>query len=353
MKKRILRITKRMKSLKSRKFTQVEHEWGIAEVWNKSMSEIERREPKERDYLWATDPAKSLVDTWLSMKATKPSNVPNERSKRKFEAGDVFEWIVKVILLRAGLLKVTQIPCEYQYKGLLKMTGRIDYIVGGKPDLDKITAELEDMDIPAVFKRGAIRIVAHIRDVYPNGMPEMPFEVKSISSFAADSMERKGRYIAQHGLQLFDYLISSRYTLGMLIYICRDDLRMFEFPIRRDDKEVQKKYKKFITDITHYWRTDTQPPIENLVIFDEDAGKFSKNLKIEYSSYLKKLYGFNEPRDYSDVASPKVQKWNRVLNRVKKGDKMTDKNKEAIAEMEEEGFNVKKIMKEYATSDED
>ena len=351
--KRIPKITKRMRSLKVRKISKVGEAWGLADVWNRSMSQTEKREMRERNYLWATDQSRSCVDVFLSMKATAPSNPPNARSRRKFEAGDVFEWVVKIILMRAGLLKTAQIPCEYQYKGLLKMTGRIDYIVGGKPDLKKIKEELEDMDIPDSFKRGAISIVSHIKRNYPNGLPEMPFEVKSISSFIADSMERKNRSIRHHRTQVFHYLKSSRYDTGMIIYICRDDMRMFEFPVKLSDKDVEKEYKSFIVAMTDWYKKDTQPTIEDPIIFDEDMGKFSKNFKVEYSQYLKKLYGFKEPRKYSEFVSPRVQKWNRVLARVKKGDKMTDNNLAAIKEMEKDGFNYKKIIKQFANGEEE
>ena len=353
MSKRVPRVTKKMRSLKAKKFEKVEHTWGIAQTWNGSMSKVEKREPKERNYLWATDMAKSHVDTFLDMKATKPSNPPNARALRKFEAGNVFEWFVKVILMRAGILKHTQISCEYQYKGLLKMTGRIDYIAGGKPDLKKIQSELETMDIPVAFKRGALAIVSYIKRKYPNGLPEMPFEVKSIASFGADAMERKNKSIRHHRTQIYHYLKSSRYNTGMLIYLCRDDLRMFEFPVYLADKEVEKEYKAFIDAMTTHYKADEQPTIEDPIIFDEDGGKFSKNLKIEYSKYLNKLYGFKEPRKYSELVSPKVQKWNRVLNRVKNGEKMTEKNLEAIKEMEADGFNYKKIIKEFAENNEE
>ena len=355
MKKRIPRITKRMRSLKATKFAKVKPEevWGIAQIWNKSMSQIEKREPKERNHLWASDPSKSFVDTFLSMKGTKVSNPPNARSFRKFEAGDVFEWIIQLILMRAGLLKHAQIPCEYQYKGLLKMTGRIDYIVGGKPDLKKIATELDTMDIPEVFKRGALKIVAHIKRNYPDGLPEMPFEAKSISSFLADGMERKNRSVKHHRTQLFHYLKSSRYDTGMIIYICRDDLRMFEFPVKLADKDTEKEYKGFIKQMTEWYKKDEQPTIEDPIVFDEDMGKFSKNFKVEYSQYLNKLYGFKEPRKYSELVAPKVSKWNRVLSRVKKGEKMTDKNLEAIKEIGADGFDYKKIIKLFVNGEEE
>ncbi|MCR4330935.1 MAG: hypothetical protein NUV49_03600 [Patescibacteria group bacterium] len=351
MTKRVPRVTKRMRSLKAKRFAKVKHTWGVAAQWNKSMSKIERREPKERNYLWATDMSKSHVDTFLDMKATKPSNPPNARALRKFEAGDVFEWIVKLILMRAGILKHAQIRCEYQYKGLLKMTGRIDYIAGGKPDLKKVKADLETMDLPDVFKRGALAIVSQIKRQYPKGLPEMPFEVKSISSFIADSMERKNRSIKHHREQIFHYLKSSRYDTGMLIYLCRDDLRMFEYPVYLADKTIEKDYKKYIKTMTDYYKRDEQPPLEDMIVFDEDAGKFSKNFKVEYSKYLKKLYGLKEPRNFSEIATPKVMRWNRVLSRVKNGDKMTDKNNEALAEMKSDGFNVKKIIREFSNGE--
>lgn len=351
--KRVPRVTKKMRSLKATKFNKITEPWGIAGVWNKSLSNVERREVKERDYLWATDQGKSLVDTFLSMKGTKPSNPPNARSLRKFEAGDVFEWIVQMLLIRAGILKTCQQRAEYQYKGLLKMTCRLDFVAGGKPDIVKIKKDMEIMEVPDVFKRGALAIVTHIKRDYPDGLPEMPFEVKSISSFLADGMERKNRSIKHHRGQLYQQLLGSRYDTGMIIYICRDDLRMFEFMVERSDKETKKEHKTFIKEITRYWKADEQPPIEDKIVFDEDMGKFSKNFKVEYSAYLKKLYGFSEPRKYSELVGPTVQKWNRVLSRVKKGAKITDKNLEAIKEMGADGFNYKKIIKAFANGDEE
>lgn len=351
--KRVPRVTKVMRANKSKKFSKVPSPFGIAEMWNAALSKVEKREVKPRDYLWATDQSKSFVDVFLQLKGEKPSNPPNARSKRKFEAGDVFEWIVQLLLMRAGILKASNVRCEYQYKGLLKTTGKIDHIAGGKPDLKAIKDSLEDMDVPDVFKRGALKIVAHIKAQYPNGLPNMPFEVKSISSFLADGMERSEKPLNHHVAQLFHYLKSARYEKGMIIYICRDDLRMFEFCVTLKDKDVEKEYKAFIKTITEYWKKDEQPPIEEPIIFNADVGRFSKNFKVEYSQYLNKIYGFKEPRKYSEFVSPTVGKWNRVLARVKAGAKMTDKNIEAIAEITSYGLNFKKIIKQFNTSEEE
>lgn len=330
-----------MRTLKATRFAKVEQPFGIAEIWNKALSNGEKREPQERKHLWATDMSKGLADVYLQMKGEKPTNPPNDRAKRKFEAGNVCEWVVKLILLRAGLLKVAQQRVEYQYKGLLPMSGKIDYVAGGKPDMKKIKEDLETMDVPEVFKRSTLAIVNHIAKKYPNGLPEMPFEIKSIASFGADDMERKGKAIQPHLMQMKFYLNGSRYEKGMLTYICRDDLRMFEYEVTRHDK-IEKEIKKFCKNSTDYWRRDEQPPVEDMITFD---GRFSKNLKIEYSMYLKKLYGYKEPRNYSDFVSPIVMRWNRVLTRIKKKQAMTKNNEKALKEMKEWGFTTKKIIK--------
>jgi hypothetical protein len=350
--KRAPRVKKAIRSLKSRPFKKVAHPFGIAEVWDRALSAREIRPVEKRDRLWATDMAKGYVDVFFSMRGEQPSNPPNARALRKFEAGDVFEWVVKNVLIRAGLLRAAQIRVEYQYKNLLPMSGKIDYLVGGKPELKKIEAELATMDVPEAFKRASWAIVRYIDRKYPGGLPEMPFEIKSIASFGADAMEKKNRSIQAHRAQLKFYLNGSRYERGMLIYICRDDLRMFEFEVTREDKETEKEIKTFCATITDYWRRNERPAVEPDIIFDWDAGKFSKNLKIEYSAYLTKVYGLKEPREYSEGIAPLVSRWNRVVSRIKHGEAMTKNNKEAIEEMKEWGFSVKKIIREYANGEE-
>ena len=82
--------------------------WGLSEVWNKSLEEQEQRPLSFRDHLWASELGKAPVDLWLKLRAVPPTNPPNPRSLRKFEAGNVFEWIVSLILKRAGILKESQ-----------------------------------------------------------------------------------------------------------------------------------------------------------------------------------------------------------------------------------------------------
>ena len=66
-------------------------DWGFGEVWNAALVSGESRPLTKRDNMWASELGKAPIDIWLRMNAVEPSNPPNPRSRRKFEAGNVFE----------------------------------------------------------------------------------------------------------------------------------------------------------------------------------------------------------------------------------------------------------------------
>ncbi len=67
----------------------------IANIWN---SAIERKDrPIEaRQRLFASELGGSMIDRWHKLKGTPYTNPPNSRSMRKFMAGDIWEWIIKI-----------------------------------------------------------------------------------------------------------------------------------------------------------------------------------------------------------------------------------------------------------------
>ena len=286
------------------------------------------------------------MDVWLKLRAEPITNPPNERSLRKFEAGNVFEWIVSLILRRAGILQMGQKWAAYQYAGLLPVTGKADFIAGGKPDIEKWKSEMEMLDLPEVFFRAGEAIIKHLQEKYPNGLEEMPLEVKSISAFMFDALERRGSASKNHRLQGFHYLKANGYEKTNIVYICRDDLRIREFLVT---KEMEPEYREAIEAISKYHYENEQPPLEEAIVFDEDLGKFAKNFKIAYSGYLTKLYGFKDQAEFDAKYLPIVTSWNRVAQRVKDGKNMTDKNKEALLGIEKAGFDIERILP-YLTS---
>lgn len=324
-------------------------QWGIAEIWNAALIDRDERALVPRDYLYASELGAPPIDIYLKMKGVEYTNPANARSLRKFEAGNVFEWIVSLVLRRSGIVKDTQVRCEYQYDDMLSVHGKADFIAGGQVNIDeayKFIDFLKQTDMPDVFLRCFDRIVTYLQEKYPSGIAEMPIEVKSVSSFAMDKMEKSKAPIARHRLQLFHYMKSQAYPRALILYLCRDDLRMMEFEVT-NPSYVEQEYIAAIAQISAFVKADKEPPKERLIMFDDEYGKFSKNLGVEWSPYLTKLYGFQEPREYSEIYGKQATNWNRVMRRVKEGKKMTDKNEIVLNEIRAAGYDVEDITNRF------
>lgn len=319
-------------------------DWTFSDIWNKALLAKESRPVEPRSRIWASELGKSPVDVFLKLKGEEPTNPPDARSMRKFEAGNIWEWIVRLILLRAGVLRDTQERIEHQYSGLLPVSGRLDFIAGGTPNYEAAREEVERLNLPEVFNRAAEGIFAFFEKEYPNGLGDKILEIKSVSSFMFDGMERSGRSSRNHRMQLYHYLLGKQMPRGDIVYICRDDCRMMQIPIIWPSP-VEDEYRHEIEVISGYFERDEMPPLEALLVFDEDLGKFSRNFNVAYSGYLTKLYGFQNQAEYEDIYRPMSERFNRVLGRAKRGDKMTEKNLAAIKEIEELGFDFEQCVR--------
>ncbi len=317
---------------------------GISEGWNAGFADQAEWEMKPRDYLWASELGNSPIDLYLRLKGEKPSNPPNERAKRKMGAGVDWEFTIEQILKSAGILLETQVNCQHQYEGLMRVSGKLDFLIGGKADLEKSTQYLKDgaAYLSENRRRAAERAIKYYLEKYPNGFEPMPIELKSISDYAMDDMEKSNKPVARNELQLTHYLVSKGYTRGILAYLNRNDERMMEFVVELTP-EMEAKYRKPIEIISKYYMAGIEPPKEKLIIWDEQNNKFTKNLNVSWSNYLTRLYGFKEPREYDEIYGKKAIQWNGLLKRVKTGAKMTPKNLEWKAAIEAEGYNVEEL----------
>lgn len=358
---------------KTKKYVPRSNQWTMASVWNASLISKAERPAQERSRLWASELGKPNIELFLKMRGVVPTNPPNDRSKRKFEAGNMFEWIVGLILKRAGILKAGQKWVAYEYPGLLTVSGKIDYIAGGIPDYENYKEHLAALELPDFFMNASQAIIEHFATNYPEGLGDLFLEIKSCSSFMMDSMERTKCASQNHRLQLFHYLKAENFPRGNIVYICRDDLRMLEIPVI-NPSDTEKEYKQAIESITECYlkhqktplnkfliKPDTSdelkwhwnqlpglPTLEKYVVWDKDLKKFARNWGVEYSAYLTMLYGFPTQLAFEEFIMPKVMRWNRVLGRIKNNDKMTPKNLDVIKEMEAEGFVPADLAKEYA-----
>lgn len=320
--------------------------WTFTGAWNVSLDEMQRREARPRDYIYASELGKSYIDVWLALQGIEPSNPFDTRAKRKFDAGVFWEWVVELVARRAGIFIDRQQRVEHKTKGNLKVVGYLDLVVGGKRDVEMIKQMDEALKIIKLPKRFTQAIATVEKKMnFKTELPARVLEVKSSSAYMYDSQYKYGIPSENHALQCYHYLLGSGLNEGAVVYISKDDSRMTEIPIFRDDKELKAKYEKVVSDITRYYKDGTQPPLEPEIVFDEEKGKFTDNWNIKYSAYLTKLYGYETEGDYQDKYKSKIARWNRVLGRIVRGDNMTDHNKDVIKEIKAEFPKYNEIIK--------
>ena len=112
--------------------------------------------------------------------------------------------------------------------------------------------------------------------------------------------------------------------------------------VRLSHTEVQSASVKIILEVEQVTQY-----IYQLIIFDESKGKFTDNWNIKYSSYLTYLYGFEHESAYQDEFKSKVSSWNRVVGRIKRGDKMTANNLAYIEEIKAQFPNWEEIVNNF------
>ena len=323
--------------------------WTLSKVWNESLDQQEKRPVEARDRMWASELGKSDIDIYLKMLGTEMTNPPNARAMRKFEAGNIWEWIMELILRRCGIYKDSQEYLKNKFDGCVEVSGKLDFIAGGKVNYDQAEALVNDFHFPQMFTRAITNVLEYFKANYPDGLDEKILEVKSVSSFGFDKVERTGKALAGHDLQLFHY-INKRQMDGAIVYIDRDSARMIEIFVSKDDKELMRRYEEKVRRVSKFYFDKVQPPLEPLILFDEVDVRFSKNFNVEYSGYLTMLYKYTDQSDYDDQISGKVERWNRVLGRIRDGKEMTDNNQEALSEMVESGWDVEIIKEKIAAN---
>lgn len=313
--------------------------WSLQQVWNDSLEQRKDRKLTARNRIWASELGGSMIDRVLKMKGVEPTNPPNARSLRKFEAGNLMEWVVGVVLKRAGILQANQEWLEYQYDGLLPVTGKLDFLAGGQPDWEeakKRVADIANFGLPDIFATLGTNIVDKLIEQFGEGMFAKPMktivlEIKSTSSFMYEKYERDGKPSDNHRLQCFHYMKAKGIDEGHIIYISKDDLRLLEFGIF-DTPENEAMYKADIEEITNYMKTNAEPEKASDMIYDFETGRFSDNWHVKYSNYLTMLYGYKNQFEYDSIYMKLTPSFNRVFKRMVQGKKMTALNLKVIGE---------------------
>ena len=317
--------------------------WSFEQVWNNSLLNTKPRAIRPRDHIWASEVGGSYVERYLKMKGTAYSNPPNARSLRKFEAGNIFEWIVEIVLRREGVWQSKQDYIEVKIPGQLKVTGKLDHLAGGSPDWERSKAEIHQSDLPDFIKHSADSVIVDFSQKYPEGLKPLVLEVKSVASTIFHRYETYRQADPKHALQLFHYLTGLNMPEGHIIYISKDDLSLAEIGVM-NPSPIENVYRSDIKIMTDYFASPDLPPLEKPVEFNEMIGKFTANWKIAYSGYLTMLYGYKDQAEFDEKYKPMVARWNRVLARVVEGKNLTEDNNIAISEMKEDFLNLDELI---------
>lgn len=281
--------------------------WSLAQLWNE-VAYKENKELRKRDYVYASEIGMPFYDRYLKMKATPYTNPPNSRSLRKFLAGNIWEYTVRQILIACGVFRHEEVKIDAEpYSDCLSVHGRCDFIAGGFIDGELSRLNVSKLQLPDFLFVIAEKIIDSLEG---KTLEEKILELKSISTFAMDKVERMGEPMPNHTLQGYHYQKNGKIK-AEVAYICKDDCRMAQYQIVEEHSEPL--YRKDLEQMTLYFSKKKPPPLAPLLVFDEIFGKFSKNLYVEYSPYLSH-YGFDSPDDYRMKISY-LDKWNRALNR--------------------------------------
>lgn len=320
--------------------------WSLSQIWNETLDTPDNRILAPRDYIYASELGYSFADRYLKMYGVKFTNPPNTRSRRKFQAGNIWEWVLGIVLISSGMLKKKQLRVEAKLPRLLRVSGRLDYVVGSpenwnnaKEQVKKIQDALEllKLDVPPFFFKAIDKFIEkysgqNIRDVI--------FEAKSLSHWMMNKVLKTGIPLYHHAMQIFHYVYGNDEGIqeGKLFYLSKDDCLTEEFVVNNDER-LFDIYHQDIKMMTKYYNAGfdkknpmaLMPPKEPLILFEEGVYTFSKNtLGVEYSPYLTMLYGYETPEAYRMSWQYKINSWNRVFKRCVRGDKMTDKNVDVI-----------------------
>lgn len=288
--------------------------WSFAGIWNRTLAINPPRERTPRDYVWASELGGSYYDRYFKMKGRKPTTPPNLRSRRKFEGGNLTEWIVTQILDRATILEASQ---EYiTYEGPLRVTGRADLRAGGK--IMRLS-EWDTEDLPETFGAMAEVMIDRLRERYPDGLEDVNLEIKSCSGIMFERYMKAPSPV--HGLQAFHYAYNTKRPT-MLVYVSRDDFRIAEWAILPGSKKWLSLYEDDLYEmkkmLTLKSKTVKASYKEPLLSWNKESGRFSKNWKVEYSNWLTD-YGFKKPDHYAKPAQSCALKLSNIVKRIRDG----------------------------------
>lgn len=306
--------------------------WDFSSLFDEAVRCLPERPMIKRDYLWASELGMDAYSRYLRMWAHPMSNPPTLRSRRKFIMGHIVEWIVGLILTMCGILRSKQLKGEVQLPGLLRVSGKMDFVAGGEGiDWVKAKEEVNRIrllfaismdDMPPIIKHSVDYILARMETMFTRvPLKEYIMEIKSISAFLMKLMQESNQPRPRHTLQPLHYLLANKdIPEAQLLYVSKDDALLKSFYIS-PTKQLCKLYKDDVQMMTNYYNNSGKnymknlPPLEPEMLFEEDSFTFQKNMNVQYSNYLTLGWGYKDYDEFENRWAKVKSSWNRVFKR--------------------------------------
>lgn len=281
----------------------------IQEHWNRIVPRV-RKETKTRDYITFSDLGKPYLDRYFKMKGVEPTNDFDDRVLRIFDAGRVWEFIILRALTLAGILNQKQTYVEIPATtGRLRVMGFLDCTIGGFVNWEdaekKIEQHLAEYKLSIdneIVERKALGIIEGLRKQYPTGnIPEILVEVKSINSmafWAHKNRDEQGNFLGyiHNKLQMFGYMKATGIKDGILLYQSKDDGVMEEMGLSLGNEEMSRLYNEDVETMSGFYLTNTQPPKEDDIVWNDKKKMYEANWRIERSPYLTLITGLEKEK---------------------------------------------------------
>jgi len=303
-----------------------EMKWSVQGVWNLMLKETKAREPKVRDYISPSDIGKDYWGRYQKMMGVPETNPYEERVLRVFSAGDEFHNLLKNVFKACGIFINSQDDSGWsvieETEKTLKVLGKYDVLAGGKPNWLSAKQACQVMGLSEFVTDRTLMMVEKLEEMYPNGMPELLYEIKSINSMA---FWNKKDYLQEaypwHRLQCWLYLKANKKPEGRVLYISKDDLMTAEFPIYLNDKKMEEIVQKDMEEMTEFIRQKKEPPKPANFVFNKRGkirfqknkkpyiiqGCYEKNWEVERSPWFKLLTGFDNKEDWESSIKGEIK----------------------------------------------
>lgn len=288
--------------------------WSLADIWN-MVAFTEERPLVKRDYAYASELGGSLFDRYLKMTAVPMTSPPNQRSRGKFMAGNIWQHVVEKVLRVSGMLRETEVKIDaYPYSDTIAVHGRCDIIAG---PFDKQQALHNLAAIKDFLPEDLVRTGAFIINFLGDKDLELKImEFKSCSEYVVEKVLTMKQPIKTHGMQAYHYSRATKMP-ACVSYISKNDNVMAEATI--DPKVFEGLLRADLEQMTYYFTKGIQPPLDPILLWNPLLAKFEKNNQVEWSPYIQ-LHGYASPFEFRKVVVPTINRWNNVLTRYAKAE---------------------------------